>query len=402
MAPKRNRRAGVEDRWYKTIYDEQKQPQRVESSNHGKGKRWRARYVDDDGREHVRGFTRKTDAQQWLDEVTAAQVTGTYIDPAKGKVTFASFYREWSTRQVWVTGTAQAMNLAANSVIFSDVALADLRPSHIEKWVRSMVDADLQPSTIKTRFNNVRSVLRAAVRDRMLAHDPSQNVALPRVRRTEAAMVIPTPREVGALLRGSDDDFRAFVGLCAFAGLRLGEAAALQVRDIDFLRREIQVRRQVQKANGHAVEIRGPKYGSERIIPAPQGLLDLLSAHSAHWRVGTNPERWMFPGRGEHPWHQNSVGYRWRKTRESAGARDLRLHDLRHFYASGLIAAGCDVVTVQRALGHHSAAVTLTTYSHLWPDASDRTRKAADGLFAEATADALRTEDDKTPINQGV
>jgi hypothetical protein len=63
--------------------------------------------------------------------------------------------------------------------------------------------------------------------------------------------------------------------------------------------------------------------------------------------------------------------------------------------ASGLIAAGCDVVTVQRALGHSSAAITLTTYSHLWPDANDRTRKAAAGLFAEAigsTADALRTE----------
>lgn len=391
---RRNRRAGVEDRWRKA--------DGTPSTSNGKGKRWRARYVDEASKEHARSFTRKVDAQQWLDEVTAAQVTGTYIDPAKGKVTFASFYREWSTRQVWVPGTALAMNLAANNVTFSDVALADLRPSHVEKWVRSMVDADLQPSTIKTRFNNVRSVLRAAVRDRMLAHDPSQTVALPRVRRADAAMVVPTPTQVGALLRQAEDDFRAFVGLCAFAGLRLGEAAALQVGDIDFLRREIQVRRQVQRANGHEVEIRGPKYGSERTIPAPQGLLDLLSVHIAHWRAGTNPQRWMFPGRGEHPWHQNSVGYRWRKTRESAGVGDLRLHDLRHFYASGLIAAGCDVVTVQRALGHHSAAVTLTTYSHLWPDASDRTRKAADGLFAEATADGLRTESNKTPADQGL
>jgi class 3 adenylate cyclase len=45
----------------------------------------------------------------------------------------------------------------------------------------------------------------------------------------------------------------------------------------------------------------------------------------------------------------------------------------------GLIRAGCDVVTVQRALAHSSAAITLTTYSHLWPDANDRTRKAAGG-----------------------
>ena len=38
------------------------------------------------------------------------------------------------------------------------------------------------------------------------------------------------------------------------------------------------------------------------------------------------------------------------------------LHDLRHFYAAGLIVAGCDVVTVQRALGHQSAVVTLSMY----------------------------------------
>jgi integrase len=60
------------------------------------------------------------------------------------------------------------------------------------------------------------------------------------------------------------------------------------------------------------------------------------------------------------------------------------MHDLRHFYASGLISAGCDVVTVQRALGHASASVTLGTYAHLWPSAEDRTRAAVAGMLAEA------------------
>ena len=66
--------------------------------------------------------------------------------------------------------------------------------------------------------------------------------------------------------------------------------------------------------------------------------------------------------------------------------REQRLRDLRHFYASGLIVAGCDVVTVQRALGHHSAVVTLPTYGHLWPTAEDRTRAAAASLMASATS----------------
>ncbi len=75
-----------------------------------------------------------------------------------------------------------------------------------------------------------------------------------------------------------------------------------------------------------------------------------------------------------------------------AGVSGLTLHDCRHFYASGLIAAGCDVVTVQRALGHAKATTTLNTYAHLWPTAEDRTRSAAAGLLASvAAADSLRT-----------
>ncbi len=79
---------------------------------------------------------------------------------------------------------------------------------------------------------------------------------------------------------------------------------------------------------------------------------------------------------------------------ERAAWTESTLHDLRHYYASGLIAAGCDVVTVQHALGHSSPTITLNTYSHLWPKAEDRTRNAAEGLMAAANAevaDSVRT-----------
>ena len=70
-----------------------------------------------------------------------------------------------------------------------------------------------------------------------------------------------------------------------------------------------------------------------------------------------------------------------------------RLHDLGHFYASGLNHDGCEVVTVQRAHGHSNASVTLSTDSHLWSKADDRTRKAATALFdqAEGSAYVVRT-----------
>lgn len=379
MTQRRNRRSGVEDRWRKS--------DGTASAADGKGKRWRARHVDDSGREHAKAFTRKVDAQAWLDEVTAAQVTGTYVDPKRGSVTFTTFYTEWSKRQVWVAGTMAAMDLAARSTTFGDTALVDLRPSHVEAWVKAMQDKGLQPSTIKTRFNNVRSVLRAAERDRLLARDPAQNVKLPRVVRGESTMRIPSPAEVGLLMVSSIDHhevLRAFVAVCAFAGLRLGEVCGLKVSDVDFLRGEIHVERQSQRG-----EVRAPKYGSARTVHIPRQLVETLAEHVRLHCPGDDPDRWLWSN-AKGPWTADVVEPRFARLREKAGLT-YKLHDLRHFYASGLIAAGCDVVTVQRAMGHKDATTTLNTYSHLWPRAEDRTRKASERMFTESTADALRT-----------
>jgi integrase len=254
-----------------------------------------------------------------------------------------------------------------------------------------MTTRGLAPGTIKTRVNNVRSVIQAAVRDRRIPDDPSAGVPLPRLRRAEASMRVPIPEEVGALLDAAGWHFRPFIALCAFAGLRLGEAAAVQLGDIDFMRRTIHIRRQVQRSGPGQLTISAPKYGSERDIYAADELLTLLSQHFAEFGTfGAN--RWLFMGQNGQPPHQNTVGHWWRTTLKAAGIEGLRLHDLRHFYASGLIASGCDVVTVQRALGHARATTTLNTYSHLWPTAEDRTRAAAGALVASALKAATKGE----------
>lgn len=91
--------------------------------------------------------------------------------------------------------------------------------------------------------------------------------------------------------------------------------------------------------------------------------------------------------RGWQPWHDNLVDHRWRSTRSDAGVT-YKLHEQRHYFASGLIAAGCDVVTVQRIMGHASATTTLSTYAHLRPTAEDKTRAAAAGMAVEVLAAA--------------
>ena len=348
-----------------------------------RGESWRARYTHPEtGKRHQQTFKRQVDAQRWLRGQLEALDRGAWVDPRAGRVTFTSYFEGWSAQQVWTDGTLKAMSLAVRDATFRDMELRKIRPTHVESWVKAMTVRGLAAGTIKTRFVNVRSVFRAAIRDRVIASDPTEGVRLPRQRKREASMTIPTPGEVKALLDAAGERFVAFVAVCAFAGLRLGEAAALRFEDVDFLRRQLHVRRQVQRAGRGQVEIRLPKYGSERTVPLPDELLTILSAHV---ELGHRGE-WLFAGAEDDPPHQNTVGYWWRKALRDAGLSGIRLHDLRHFYASGLIASGCDVVTVQRALGHAKPTTTLETYSHLWPSAEDRTRAAASALAGEVLA----------------
>lgn len=370
---------------------------------------WRGSYRDEAGKQHTKSFKRQVDAKRWVATEESKVVRGDWIDPAAGKITFATFYTDWAPRQVWLSSTRENADLATAGVTFGDMPLRSIRRSHVEAWVKNMT-ARLAPTTIDTRFTIVRGVFRAAVADRLIASDPTMGVVLPRKRKAEAAMSIPSSADVAKVLRAAEPErrprsrpgFTAYVALCAFAGLRRGEALGVQVGDIDFLGRTLRVTRQLQRAKaadvgagknlvaaagGITVVARPPKYESERTIYLPDQVITILSEHVRLHTPSGEPSRWLFDERGK-PWHDNLIDYRWRSTRTDAGV-SYKLHELRHYYASGLIAAGCDVVTVQRAMGHASATTTLSTYAHLWPTVEDKTRTAASEMAAAVLATRL-------------
>jgi len=200
---------------------------------------WRGSYRDEAGKQHTKSFKRQTDAKRWVATEESKVVRGDWIDPAAGKVTFAAFYADWAPRQVWLSSTRENADLATAGVTFGDMQLRSIRRSHIETWVKNMA-ARLAPTTIDTRFTIVRGVFRAAVADRLIASDPTAGVVLPRKRKAEAAMRIPTHTDVAKLLYAAEPPnrpksrpgFTAYVALCAFAGLRRGEALGVQVGDI--------------------------------------------------------------------------------------------------------------------------------------------------------------------------
>ena len=370
---------------------------------------WRGAYRDETGKQHTKSFQRQIDAKRWVATEEAKVVRGDWVNPAAGKVTFAVFYADWSPRQVWLSSTRENADLAVAGVTFGDVPLRSIRRSHVEAWVKHMATW-LAPTTIDTRFTIVRGVFRAAVADRLIPSDPTIGVVLPRKRKAEAGMSIPTNTDVALLLNAAEPPnrpksrpgFTAFVALCAFAGLRRGEALGVQIGDIDFLTRTVRIKRQIQRAKaadiaagkdlveavaGITVMIRPPKYESERTIYLPDEVVGILSEHIRLHTPTGEPSRWLF-GDGDKPWHDNLVDYRWRSTRTDAGV-SFKLHELRHYFTSGLIAAGCDVVTVQRAMGHACATTTLSTYAHISPSAEDKTRAAASGMASAVLGAAL-------------
>ncbi|WP_278373410.1 tyrosine-type recombinase/integrase [Brevibacterium casei] len=368
----------------------------IKRRNNGK---WRARYRDADGREHARHFDRKFDAQQWLDDETVKLRTGTWVEPAAGKMTLEEWFDEWSSIQVWEHGTYLAAEQAVRSTPFLNRQLDKITVNDVQAWVKSMTKPNgrrnkgLEPSTIKTRYNYLHMCFSAAKKARKIGVVPSEDVTLPRLKRGGSSMLIPEPEQVRQVLESSEPYFATFISLCAFAGLRLGEAAGMQLDDVDFLKRTISVNRQVQGATNSEIRVGEPKYGSRRTIHVSERLIEVLSRHIADYGIREDENGQWLLSNGGHLFQRGSAGHYWREARAKVGMDDFTLHSLRHFFASGLIAAGCDVVTVQHALGHSTPAITLNTYGHLWPNADDKTRSAGTALMDSVfpSADSVRT-----------
>lgn len=349
---------------------------------------WRARYRDQNGKEHTKHEKTKRAAQRWLDEQTASIVTGQWADPGAGRVTWDEWVSRWVEMQVWTDGTKTAVATAVESVSWRQKAIRDVKHGDLQTWVTKESERGLAASTIRTRLNYVQMAFRAAVDNQVISRNPASRVKTPRIRKREATMKILTAEQVNAALEAAGD-FRPFVAACVFAGLRLGEAAGLQVGDVNRDANMISVRRQVQGTSIPTTTITPPKAGSEREVFVPLELVDMLSG-------GTNapPDAFLFRTPLGHLYNRNSAGEEWRRIRRTlALSDDVTIHTLRHTFASNLIASGCDVVTVQRALGHSQPSITLNVYSHLWPSAEDKTRSATATFMGQvlSLADSPRT-----------
>lgn len=355
--------------------------------------KWAARWRDAPGtKEKLRTFDRKVDAERFLSETLADISRGTYVDPKAGQVTFRAWAEEWRARQQHRPSTATTVEGHLRNHVYpvlGDRPLATIRPSHIEALVMTL-SQKLAASTVETVYRYVAAVFGAAVRDRLIPSTPCDRIKLPKVTQSKV-----TPLEVSQVLEiadALDERYRALVMLAAGTGMRQGECFGLAVDRVDFLRKRITVDRQ-RNTVADAADLFGPVKtpASNRVIPIADPTVEVLAEHLA--RFGTGPEGLIFTTEGGLPMQRNRFGDLWRGMRSRAeGVPEwATFHDLRHFYASLLIRHGESVKVVQARLGHSSAAETLDTYSHLWPDSEDQTRNAIAAVLGPI-ADQLRTE----------
>ena len=219
---------------------------------------------------------RKVDAQRWLTSVTTAVETGTYVDPAAGRTTLGEYAPAWLTRQVHLKPSTRSRYTAIvhHHVLpaFGDIPLAKLERSDVAAWVVELVDTGLAGPTVRHAHRVLHMILTSAVDDGRLVRNPAARVKLPRDRRREKRFL--THRQVAALAGAAGQDRLAILVL-AYCGLRFGELAALRVRNVDPVRRRLQVEESVTEVDGVMV-FGTPKSHHCRSVPVPRSLVDGL------------------------------------------------------------------------------------------------------------------------------
>lgn len=359
--------------------------------------RWRARYRDHAGQEHNRSFLRKVDAQQWLDQETAKLVTGSWVAPRTAKMTMKAWTSRWlegyATRKPQTVRQAE-VHVAKIDEHFGGRRLDSIRPSDIKNWLAKLKAEGLADSYVYALHGRLSQILTDAVHDGVLARSPASRRTSPRA--GQQRPYVATTDQVWALHDAIGERYRAGVLLAAFSGLRLAEVCGLRLADVDFMRGVVSPAQQYPSEPLKTEMSKTP-------IPIPESLALTLSAHVAEYAA----DGWMLTDEWGHqlgPWQLQRAFRSARalvlaepKKRLPRGAEPLlagfRFHDLRHYYASLLIASGLDVKVVQARLRHGSAKTTLDTYGHLWPDSDDSTRAAINSVIAarsEAPAANLR------------
>lgn len=159
----------------------------------------------------------------------------------------------------------------------------------------------------------------------------------------------------------NNPDMKLMFKLLFWTGLRIGEARALKIDDIDFNNKTISVTKSYTNLSGKSIITTPKTKGSIRVIKIDDVLLSEIKDY-------IDKAKYILDDNFIFRFNKASYRYNFKNATIKVLGRELRVHDLRHSHASFLINNGVDILLISKRLGHSNTAMTLNVYSHLYPD----------------------------------
>lgn len=369
-------------------------------------KRYRAKVTvghDAEGRpiiKYASGKTKKELAQA-VEELKKRHVDG--IEERRRDILFGVYAAEW-----YETYKKPHLSIASRKS-YATIFNRDLLPELANRQLRAITAEDLQnlingkvgrcASDLGYISSILKNIFSLAFSQGIIDRDPAAALKKPTAVKTKRRAL--TEAETAAALRVMHSHpFGLFLGLLYYTGMRRGEAAGLQWKDVDFKERLIHVRRDLDFKAGGLGKVKTP--ASIRSIPLPDDLAQMLLPYRG---IG---EALVFPGPDGGLWANSSLHRVWTSLMaamakaapdiecKSASLRQdggkpvpvqisvLTAHYFRHNYASLLYQACVDVLAAQQILGHASPKTTMEIYTHLSEDAAQKNAERVREAFSSA------------------
>ncbi|HRQ25789.1 site-specific integrase [Hyphomicrobium sp.] len=365
---------------------------------------WRLKFElegEADGKRQTRYVTvrgKRADAERELTRLLSAADGGTLVEPRK--TTVAEYIRAWleGAHGLSAKTLERYRELSEGQIIphIGSVVLQRLRPSAIQEWHAKLLAGGgkegrpLSARTVGHAHRVLHRALQRAVETEVLARNVASTISPPTVE-SEEVEILDAGQIALVLERLSGHPLYEISALALATGMRRGELLGLRWADIDLDGAAVRVERSLEETKA-GLRLKPPKTKrGRRSISLPPSAVQVLRDHKVRQlehRVALGlgklePEALVFCELDGSPMSPRAITGAWRRACVSLKLPLVMLHALRHTHASALIAAGLDVVTISRRLGHANPTVTLNTYAHLF--------RQTDSVAAEAIEAAMGT-----------